>query len=88
MLMPLVLVPPTFLSFRRRFLSTSNQSIPGSLWAQFLMAIRSTKTQAVISIYEESKELWDFEKDRNPVIEGSEFAYKVRRLLSNMNLYV
>ena len=44
------------------------------------MAIRSTKTQAVISIYEESKELWDLERDRetrNPVIESSEFAYKV-----------
>ena len=89
MLMPLVLVPFTFHSFRRSFLSTSKRSIP-NLWVQFLMAIRSTKTHALISIYEESKELWDFEKDRetrNPVIESSEFAYKVDKLL-DVNLYV
>jgi hypothetical protein len=53
---------------------------------------RSTKTQALISMYEESKELWDFEKDRasetrNPVIESSEFAYKVDQFL-DVNLYV
>jgi hypothetical protein len=81
--MPAVLLSSAFISFRRSFLSTS---IPGSLWAaQSKMAIRSTKTQPVISIYEESKELWDFEKDRetrNPVIESSEFAYKVNQLLS------
>ena len=86
-----VLLPFTFHSFRRRFLPTSNQSIPGRLWAQFQMAIRSTKSQAVISIYEKSKVLWDFEKDhretRNPVIESSEFAYKVDILL-NLNSYV
>lgn len=78
MLMPLELVPFTFLSFRRSLLPTSKLPI-GSL-CPFQMAIHSTKTQAVISIYEESKELWDFEKDRetrNPVIESSEFAYKV-----------
>ena len=83
MLMPLVLVPFTILSFRCSLLPTSKQSIPGSLWAPFQM-IRSTKTQALISIYDESKELWGFEKDRetrNPVIEGSEFAYKVDQLL-------
>jgi hypothetical protein len=81
--MPLVLVPYTFLSFRRSFLSTSKQFIP-NLWVQFRMAIRSTKTHALISIYEKSNELWDFEKDletRNPVIESSEFAYKVDQLL-------
>ena len=79
--MPVALVPLTLLSFRRSFLPTSKHSIPKNLWALFqIMAIRSTKTQAVISIYEESKELWDLEKDRetrNPVIESSEFAYKV-----------
>lgn len=80
-----VLLPFTFPSFRRSFLSTSKHSIPGSLWAQFQMAICSTKTQAVFSIFEESKELWDFEKDRetrNPVLESAEFAYKVDQLLS------
>ena len=80
MLIPLALVRPTFLSFRRSFLSTSRNSL-----GAFQMAIHSTKTQAVFSIYEESKELWDLEKDRetrNPVIESSEFAYKVDQLLS------
>ena len=47
------------------------------------MAIRSTKTQAVISLYEESKDLWDLDREtRNPVIESSEFAFKVNQLLS------
>lgn len=82
-----VLLPFTFLSFRRSALSTFKQSIPGSLWAHFQMAIRSTKTQAVISIFEESKELWDCET-RNPVLESSEFAYKVGQLLSKVNVYV
>ena len=67
------------------FRCSSKQSFQRNIWAQFQMAIRSTKTQAVISIYEESKELWDSEKDRetrNPVIESSEFAYKVSQLPS------
>lgn len=40
----------------------------------------SMKAQELFSIYEESKKLWDLEEgreSRNPVIEGSEFAYKV-----------
>ncbi|KAF8798924.1 hypothetical protein BYT27DRAFT_7122461 [Phlegmacium glaucopus] len=51
------------------------------------MAIRPTpliKTQALISIYEESKELWNLEKDResrNPVIKSAEFAYKATDLV-------
>lgn len=83
--MPLVLVPSTFLRFRR-FLPTYKQSTPGSLWAQIQMAVRSISTQALIPIYEESKEVWEFET-RNPVIESSEFAYKVIQLL-NVNLHV
>ena len=76
-----VLLPFTF---RRSF--PPKQPFPGRLWAQFQMALCSTKTQDVISIYEESKELCDFEnvdrETRNPVIESSEFAYKVDILLS------
>ena len=78
--MPLVLVSFTFPSFRR-FLPTFKQSISGSLWSQIQMAMLSTKTQALIPIYEESKELWeDHRETRNPVIESSEFAYKVDQL--------
>ena len=80
--MPLVLVSFTFLSFRR-FLPSFKQSIPGSLWLQIQMAMLSTKTQALIPIYEEeSKELWEDHETRNPVIESSEFAYKVDLLCS------
>lgn len=43
----------------------------------------------LIPVYEEVKESWDLERDResrNPVIEGSEFAYKVGSSLCRREL--